>query len=121
MTHKQILKRQYLEAPSRAGVFAIRNQITGRALVAASANAQGTLNRHHFELRHGQHRNTRLAQDWAEHGASSFVFEIVDMLKPSTDPAFDAAQELQTLLHLWLEEIPCQGEHGYGDAKKAAA
>jgi hypothetical protein len=113
MTNKQTLKRQYLETTTRAGVLAIRNQVTGRALVAGSTDVQGTLNRHRFELRYGQHRNARLAQDWAEHGETSFLFEVLDMVKPADNPAFDAAQELGMLVSLWRQEIPCTGELGY--------
>ena len=113
MTNKKTLKRQYLETKTRAGVYAIRNQITGRALVAGSTNVQGTLNRHHFELRYGQHRNARLAQDWVEHGETNFLFDVLDMVKPSEDPAFNAAQELEMLVGLWRQEIPCVGELGY--------
>lgn len=115
MTNKQMLKRQYLETKTRSGVYAIRNQTTGRALVAGSTNAQGALNRHHFELRFGQHRNAKLAQDWVEHGESNFVFEVLDMVKPSEDPAFNAAKELEALVNLWRQEIPCHGELGYGN------
>jgi hypothetical protein len=115
MTSKKTLKRQYLETTSRAGVYAIRNQITGRALVAGSANAQGTLNRHHFELRHGLHRNAQLMQDWVEHGETAFLFDVLDMVKPSEDPAFNAAQELDMLVSLWRQEIPCVGELGYDE------
>ncbi len=43
MTSNKTLKRQYLETKARDGVYAIRNQITGRALVAGSTNVQGTL------------------------------------------------------------------------------
>jgi hypothetical protein len=117
MTNNRTLKRQYLETKTRAGVYAIRNQITGRALVAGSSNVQGTLNRHRFELRYGQHRNVRLAQDWVEHGETSFLFEVLDMVKPSEDPAFNAAQELELLVSLWRQEIPCLGELGYGDPR----
>jgi len=113
MTDKKTLKRQYLETKTRAGVYAIRNQMTGRALVAGSTNVQGTLNRHRFELRFGQHRNVRLAQDWAKHGETSFIFEVLDMLKPSEDPAFEYARELEALVNLWRQEIPCMGERGY--------
>ena len=120
MTDKQMLKRQYLETKTRAGVYAIRNQITGRVLVAGSTNVQGALNRHRFELRDGQHRNARLAQDWAEHGETSFLFEVLDMVKPRDDPAFDAAQELETLVSLWRQEIPCRGDRGYGDPRSEA-
>jgi len=117
MTNNRTLKRQYLETKSRAGVYAIRNQITGRALVAGSTNVQGTLNRHRFELRHGQHRNVRLAQDWVEHGETSFLFEVLDMVKPSEDSAFNAAQELELLVSLWRQEIPCLGELGYDEPR----
>ena len=117
MTNKKTLKQQYLETKTRAGVYAIRNQITGRAWVAGSANVQGTLNRHRFELRHGQHRNARLAQDWLEHGEANFLFDVLDMVKPSADPAFNAAQELEMLVSLWRQEIPCLGELGYGETR----
>ena len=117
MTNRKTLKRQYLETKTRAGVYAIRNQITGRALVAGSTNAQGTLNRHHFELRHGKHRNARLAQDWVEHGETNFLFNVLDMVKPSEDPAFNAPRELEILVSLWRQEIPCVGELGYDEPR----
>lgn len=116
MTNRKTLKRQYLETTTRAGVYAIRNQITGRALVAGSTNVQGTLNRHRFELQHGLHRNARLAQDWVAHGESNFLFDVLDMVKPSEDPAFNAAQELEMLVSLWRQEIPCLGELGYDES-----
>ena len=117
MTDRQTLKRQYLETKTRAGVYAIRNKITGRVLVAGSTNVHGTLNRHRFELRYGQHRNVRLAQDWVEHGETNFLFEVLDMVKPSEDPAFNAARELEMLVSLWRQEIPCLGELGYAEAR----
>lgn len=120
MTDKQTLKRQYLETKTRAGVYAIRNQVTGRALVAGSSNVQGTLNRHRFELRFGQHRNMKLAQDWARHGENSFIFEVLDMVKPSEGPAFDVIRELEELVNLWQQEIPCLGERGYDDPRNEA-
>lgn len=119
MTNKQTLKRQYLETKTRAGVYAIRNQITGRAFVAGSTNVQGTLNRHHFELRHGLHRNAKLALDWVEHGETNFLFEVLDMVKPCEDPAFNAAQELEILVSLWRQEVPCHGELGYDEPRIA--
>ena len=117
MTSNKTLKRQCLETKTRAGVYAIRNKITGRALVAGSTNVQGTLNRHHFELRYGKHRNAKLAQDWVEHGETNFLFEVLDMVKPSEDPAFNAAQELEMLVSLWRQEIPCCGELGYDEPR----
>jgi hypothetical protein len=120
MTNNKTLKRQYLETTNRAGVYAIRNQITGRALVAGSTNVQGALNRHRFELKHGLHRNARLAQDWLEHGESNFLFDILDTLKPSDDPSFNVARELKMLLSLWRQEIPSEGELDYEQARSEA-
>lgn len=119
MTDRRILKQQYLETHSLAGVYTIRNRISGRALVAGSANADGALNRHRFELRQGTHRNALLRRDWLAHGEDSFVFEVLDRVKPRADPAFDAARELEDLVALWRQDIPCQGEAGYEPAPAA--
>ncbi|MGQ8704950.1 GIY-YIG nuclease family protein [Serratia sp. TSA_198.1] len=118
MTDKQALKRQYLDTKTRAGVYAIRNKITGRVLVAGSANVQGTLNRHLFELRYAQHRNLRLAQDWVEYGESNFLFEVLDRVKASEDPAFDAARELEILVSLWRQEIRSPDQLSYDEPRK---
>ncbi len=119
MTNKRMLKREYLETQTRAGVYTIRNQVTGRALVAGSTNVHGILNRHRFQLRYGQHPNVMLLQDWVEYGEANFIFEVLDMVKPSEDPAFNAAQELDLLVSLWRQEIPCLSEFGY-DAPRSA-
>ncbi len=113
MTNNRILKQQYLETKIRAGAYAIRNLVTGRVLVAGSTNVEGALNRHRFELRQGVHRNPLLSQEWSLHGESSFNFEVLDVVKPREDLAFNVARELEDLVALWRQEIPCQGERGY--------
>jgi hypothetical protein len=120
MTDRQALKKEYLETKTRAGVYAIRNHLTGRALVAGSANVQGSLNRHLFELRYGTHRDAQLAQDWKAYGECGFSFEVLDMVKHSDDPAFNAAEELAQLTALWRQEMGCEGEQGYSEAGRVA-
>ena len=120
MTNKRILKQQYLETKIRAGVYAIRNLVTGRVLVAGSTNVKGVLNRHRFELRQGTHRNPLLSQEWSLHGESSFNFEVLDMVKPREDSAFDVARELEDLVALWRQEIPCQDERGYQISRRTS-
>ena len=39
------------------------------------------------------------------------------MVKPNEDPAFNAAQELDMLVSLWRQEVPCFGELGYDDMR----
>ena len=113
MTNKRVLKQQYLETKTRSGVYTIKNLLTGRSIVAGSTNVHGILNRHRFELRHGIHRNPLLSQEWLLHGEDSFSFEVLDILKPSEDLALDVASELEDLVALWRQEIPCEGEKGY--------
>ena len=99
MTNKRMLKQQYLAAP-RAGVYAIRNLVTGRVLLASSNDVQGALNRHRFELRQGAHRNRLLSQDWSVHGESSFSFDVLGMVEPQADTVSDVARDLEELLAL---------------------
>jgi DNA-directed RNA polymerase subunit RPC12/RpoP len=113
MTNKRMLKQQYLETKIRAGVYAIRNLVTGRVLVAGSTNVHAVLNRHRFELRQGTHRNPLLKQDWSLHGESSFNFDVLDMVKPREDSAFDVMRELDDLVALWRLEIPYEDERDY--------
>jgi hypothetical protein len=113
MTNKRILKQQYLETKSRAGVYAIRNLDTGRALIAGSTNVEGVLNRHRFELRQGSHRNAQLSRDWALHGEARFSFDVLGMVNPGEDPGFDVKRELEELVTLWRLEIQGEGAAGY--------
>lgn len=120
MTNKRILKQQYVETKIRAGVYAIRNLVTGRVLVAGSTNVEGALNRHRFELRQGTRRNPLLSEEWTLHGESSFNFEVLDMVKPREDSAFNVARELEDLIVMWCQEIPCHGERGYEISRRTS-
>jgi hypothetical protein len=120
MTNKRLLKQQYLAAPTRAGVYAIRNGVTGRVLLAASTDANGALNRHRFELRRGAHRNRLLNQEWARDGEANFSFAVLDTVKRRDDPAFDLAAELKDLLELWRQELAGEGAQGAAFYEAAA-
>ena len=63
---------------------------------------------YHRYFAHQAFRTGRVAQ---------FVFAVVDRLKQRDDPHFDYQAELDTLLVLWREEIPCHGERGYHGAR----
>lgn len=106
MTDKKELKRRYhLDAPGRAGVYAIRHRDSGRTLLGAGLDAQGALNRHLFELRLNTHRNRALQLEWKRDGEAAFEAEVLDLVTPREDPAFDLRRELDTLSGLWREEL----------------
>jgi hypothetical protein len=99
------LKKQYRETPPPMGVYAIRCQSSGRVIVEASMNVHAAMNRARFELDHKSHRDQQLQQEWSTHGPDSCRFDIIDLVKPREDPAFDAKAELAGLLAMWREEL----------------
>ncbi|SEF32575.1 GIY-YIG nuclease family protein [Variovorax sp. NFACC27] len=110
---RRALVRQYKETPRPAGVYVIRNGSNGRVYVGGSLDVEGAMNRARFELNMRSHRNKALGQDWIEHGAGHFSFEVIDRVKERDDPAFDRKAELDRLLSLWQEELQCFGPKGY--------
>lgn len=102
---RKSLLRAYKETPLPAGVFAVRNTVSGRLLVGVSPNVPGMLNRQQFQLRRGAHPDRELQADWKELGSDAFSFEVLDQLKPSEDPATDLTKELQVLKELWLDKL----------------
>jgi hypothetical protein len=110
---RRALARKYKDTVLPAGVFVIRNTLSGRVYVAGSLDVEGAMNRARFELGLRSHRNKALVRDWAEHGAAHFSFEVIDRVKERDDPAFDRASELEKLLALWREELQCRSDKGY--------
>jgi hypothetical protein len=71
------------------GIFAIRNQATGRVSVKASRNVPGAINRLSFELRQGCHRDRSLQALWHARGADGVTMDVLERVCERQDPAFD--------------------------------
>ncbi len=112
MERKELLC-QYKETPRPAGVFRVANTSSGRMLVGSSPNVPGMLNRQRFQLQNGSHPDRELQKDWNELGPAAFVFETLDLLKPSEDPASDKTADLAVLKDLWLEKLASTGAAFY--------
>ncbi len=113
MSDKANLKRQYKERTVEAGIYQIKNTVTGKILLGGTKNLHGPLNRHRFMLVMGSHRNTELQHDFNTYGADAFQFEILDRVKPSDDPAFSVELELARLEREWVAKLTPVGERGY--------
>jgi hypothetical protein len=112
MDRKQ-LEHQYKQNGPTLGVYCITNKASGKVLLGASANVDGILNRHRFNLRHGGHENKQLLNDWHEHGAENFTFEVIDVVQPKEDPGFDPRAAVEELYQLWREEYEQRGVEFY--------
>ena len=113
MKSRQELKRDYLERVKPAGVFQVKNTITGKMLLGSSLNLEGALNSHRFSLTIGSHRNTALQHDWNSYGSDAFAFEVLEMVKISDSPYFNLNDELTLLEQIWIEQLQPFGERGY--------
>ena len=113
MKSKKDIIREYKEREKPAGVFQVKNTVTGKVLLGSSLNLEGPLNAHKFMLTVGSHRNKALQQEWNEYGADKFVFEILDVVQVRDDPNFNLKDELTLLEQIWLEELQPFGERGY--------
>ena len=94
----------YKQARKAAGVYCVRNTVTGRVLLGSSVNLHGPLNRHRTELRLGSHRCEQLQEDWNRLGEDAFAFELL-----ATVPAELAGLELSEALRGL--ELKCLADH----------
>jgi hypothetical protein len=102
------LRATYEQRPREAGVYVLRNTVTGRILIASSVDLASIRNRLEF----GQSTDStgvldrRLVADARAHGMASFTFEVLDVLP--ADPERDGAQtadDLKTLEDLWRAQL----------------
>ena len=121
MERRAALKREYKESPRQIGVYQIKNQVNGKIFVASSRNLHGTKGRFEFEQLHEGIAqgwfSKELQREWREFGAINFTFEVLEQLKPMTDPNYDYTEDLKTLEELWLEKLQPYQEHGYNVKK----
>jgi len=96
-SERREVARRVRDAFPPMGIYAIRDQVSGRVLLGASRNVPAALNRAQFELRMGKHADRELQEGWDRHGAQGIAFEVVELMKERDDPDFDYAGELKAL------------------------
>jgi hypothetical protein len=106
------LTAEYRRTRPPAGVYLIRCAGSGRALLGASPNLDGTRNKVEFA------RSTnlpgaldgRLRADFERFGGDAFSFEVLDLLEASPDATeADFRADLDALLQLWREKLDPAG------------
>lgn len=102
------ISRQARDAFPPMGLYLVRDQATGPVRLGSSRDVHATLRRIQFELRLGSHPDKALQAQWRNDPAR-FSFEVLELVKERTDPAFDYDEELRTLLQLHREELGLEG------------
>ena len=113
MATRSELKRQYLESPVSAGVFAVKNLRNGKVLLGSSANLHGPLNKHRFMLSSGSHTNAELQRDFKAAGGEGFSFEILARVALVSDSPYEQEAALQELEQSWLTKLEPLAPAGY--------
>jgi group I intron endonuclease len=105
MKTKKEMKDDYKQIIFPMGVFQIRNIVNGKVYVGSSVNLDKIWNRHKFQLEMGGHKSKKLQSDWNEMGCNSFIFEVLEEIEASNDPAIDNAKEVELLLVMVVEKL----------------
>ena len=110
---RKALIREYKATRRPMGVFQVRNTLSGKVFLGSSLDLPSMLNRQRAQLHMGAHPNRPLQTDWRAHGATVFVFEVLDTLTPSDEAGYDPTADLRTLEAMWLAKVAPFGERGY--------
>lgn len=68
--------------PETSGIYIIRCLPTNKIYVGSAKNLKQRWGRHQSDLRREIHKNSYLQRAWNKYGASSFAFEIVELVMP---------------------------------------
>jgi len=98
------------------GVFQIKNKTNGKLLIDSSLNMPAKWNRHHVQLKFGNHKNKELQQEWNHFGAATYEYVVLEEI-PFKNPLVDYAKEVAILEEIFLEQFQPFGEKGYNKIK----
>lgn len=110
---RKALVREYKNTPREMGVYQIKNMVNGKVLIGSSRNLAGILNRFRSELKLGGCRNEYLQNEWDQFGPDAFEFEVLEVLEPMDDPAYEPEEDLKFLKTHWIEKRMPYGDRGY--------
>lgn len=106
-TQRRSRSREARDAFPPMGVYAVRHGRSARVRVGSSRDVHARLRRIQFELRLGTHPDKDLQAAWRQDPAG-FSFEVLELVKQRSDPAFDYSEELRVLEQLYRDEL-CEG------------
>lgn len=118
MIDKKELKKNYKQTKQPMGIYIVKNLINNKILIGSSKNLPGRINRFRFGLKYGTESNRELLVDYKQAGEENFSFDILDELKPNSDPDYDYTEDLKVLEELWIEKLQPFGEKGYNKKEK---
>lgn len=102
---KRALRQQYKLEGRTAGVFRVRNLVTGAVFLGSALDINGPLNRIRFQLEHGSYRDRTLQADFDRYGGEAFAFEIVARVEPAGRTPAEIERELEKEEAAWAATL----------------
>jgi len=103
---KKDMSTAYKEKKKTGGIYAIRNSVTGKALLGATQDMVGFRNRFSFSQATDSCVHPKLEADWKKFGGQSFVLETMEVLEKKNDQTDrEFADDIAVLKDLWLEKM----------------
>ena len=103
---KKELTAQYKERETIGGIYAIRNTLSNKLLLGATADLRSVENRFEFSMKTGSCVDPKLQSDRNLHGCDCFVFEVLEELrKGKTQTAKEYKADIDVLKEMWLEKL----------------
>lgn len=65
-----------------AGIYRIRNRVTGQVYIGSSKNLEFRMHGHFVALTNGRHDNVPLLEAWQAFGVAAFAFGILEVTEP---------------------------------------
>jgi group I intron endonuclease len=109
------LKREYKETKLAAGVYQIKNTVTGKIFIGSSVNVEARINRHKAELGFGSEGIPGLQADWNKYGSEKFTFDVLEVLDDEYESDRELKEDLRLIEQLWLEKCKPFGDKGYNE------
>lgn len=103
---KKALIRQYKDRPLRGGVFRIVNLQTGRYLLQAEPDLEGSRNRFDFMVTTNTCTFINMLADWKALGPAAFRFEVLEQVDAQEGQTpMEFRQDLMLLLEMWRDQF----------------
>ena len=102
---RKALKDAYKEKPLIGGIYCIRCSGNDRMWLKSTNNLAGQQNKFKFAISVNASPEPSMNAEWAQYGAQSFSFAILEQLqKKETQTESEYAEDIGVLLALWTEK-----------------
>jgi hypothetical protein len=106
------LSNEYKSRKLRGGVYTITNTINGRYLLAFESELASALKRFNFLVATGSCVPLKMQKDWAEFGAKTFEFKVLEEIEMKPDQSqSEFTDDLKTLVEIWRQKLDVRNEY----------